>query len=62
MYRKVLELVNEQTEDQRLWNPENPTEAEAILQNALRELHELIELYAGISPADHIKPSAARLH
>lgn len=62
MYRKVLELVNEQTEDQRLWNPESPTEAEAILQNALRELHELIELYAGISPVNHIRPSASRLH
>jgi hypothetical protein len=62
MYSKILELVSEQTEDEFLWNHESPSAAEQYLQSALRNLHELIELYAGITPIDHVKPPVERLH
>ncbi len=62
MYSEILKLVSEQTEDEFLWNHENPSPAEQYLQSALRSLHELIEAQVGITVNNHIKPSAERLH
>jgi hypothetical protein len=62
MYSDILKLVNEQTEDEFLWNWENPSPQEQYLQSALRSLHELIEAQAGITVYHHVRPSVEKLH
>ena len=62
MYSKILELVNEQTEDEFLWNHENPSPSEQYLQSALRSLHELIEAQVGSTVHNHIRPKQENLH